>query len=480
MQINAKIYFVLLAMMLLYSCKETKRVGIEELRQYKKDNDPVLKKILTERKITATTDYNSTNYFIYRGEPMGYQYELLKSFAYFLGVKLELEINNDLESSFNCLQENSCDVIGLGLAITKDLNNMVDFTLPISQTRQMLVQRKPANWEKMKTIRPIDSLLVRNPLDLAGKAIHIQRNSSFRQRLVNLSEEIGSDINIIEEDVTVEELIRMVAQGEIEYTISEEHVALVNAFYYPNIDVLTPISFPQNIAWAVKKEAYGLLDTINYWLENFKNSAASVHLYNKYFKKSGHINIAKRKNIEFKNEGIISPYDEIIKKYSKQINWDWRLLASLIYIESRFFPDTVAWSGAFGLMQMMPRTAEHYGIDSLSTPEDQIRAGVEFIAALDKQLYDKAENQEERTKFILAAYNAGIAHIYDARRLAEKYNKDPNKWEGNVDFYMRNKSKPEYYNDSVVRYGYCRGEETYSFINKIYERYDYYRNLTGQ
>lgn len=473
-----KIAVVFLLLMIFNSCKEQKKLGIEDLRQIKKSNDPILKKILAEGRLTATTDYNSTNYYIYRGEPMGYQYELLKSFANFLGVKLEVVINNDLESSFNCINDNDCDLIGLGLAITKDRNNVVDFTLPINQTRQMLVQCRPEGWQKMPTAEAINERLIRNPLDLAGKTIYIQKNSIFKNRLINLSEEIGADIHIVELEVTVEELIRMVANREIEYTISEEYIALANGRYYPDIDVETAISFPQNIAWAVKKEAYGLLDTINYWLENFKNSKASAFLYNKYFKNKGRDNLAKRTTYAVA-AGKISPYDEIIKKYSEDIGWDWRLLASLIYQESRFYHDTVAWSGAFGLMQLMPGTAEHYGIDSLSSPEDQIRAGVEFIAALEKQLTDKAENIEERTKFVLAAYNAGIAHIYDARRLAEKYNKNPFKWDDNVDFYILNKSKPEYYNDSVVRYGYCRGEETYSFVNEIFERFQHYKNITG-
>jgi membrane-bound lytic murein transglycosylase F len=464
--------------MFFNSCREQKKLGVDELRQFKKSNDPVLKKILTEGVLTATTDYNSTNYFIYRGEPMGYQFELLKSFAHFLGVKLELIINNDLESSFNCIHNNGCDVIGLGLAITKDRNNVVDFTLPINQTRQMLIQRKPEGWRKMPTAEAIEARLIRNPLNLAGKTIHIQKNSIFKDRLINLSEEIGADIHIVELDVTVEELIRMVASHEIEYTVSEEYIALVNIKYYPDIDIGTAISFPQNIAWAVKKEAYGLLDTINYWLRNFKNTRESAFLYNKYFKNTGRVNPAKRTTFAV-TEGKISPYDDLIKKYSDTIGWDWRLLASLIYQESRFYPDTVAWSGAFGLMQMMPGTARDYGLDSLSSPEEQIRAGVEFIAALEKQLTDKTENVEERTKFVLAAYNAGIAHIYDARRLAEKYQKDPFKWNDNVDFFILNKSKPEYYNDSVVRYGYCRGEETYAFVNQIYERFQHYKNITG-
>jgi len=124
----------------------------------------------------------------------------------------------------------------------------------------------------------------------------------------------------------------------------------------------------------------------------------------------------------------------------------------------------------------MPHNAEKYGIDSLSSPEDQIKAGVQFIKLLDKQFESKIADKGERTKFVLASYNAGIAHVYDARRLAEKYNKDPNLWEQNVDYYLLNKSKPKYYNDSVVKYGYCRGTEPYNFVYDILDRYEHYKN----
>ena len=111
-----------------------------------------------------------------------------------------------------------------------------------------------------------------------------------------------------------------------------------------------------------------------------------------------------------------------------------------------------------------------------STPEEQIRAGVDFIKQLDKQFVNKIENKEERTKFVLASYNAGIAHVYDARRLAEKYDKNPNLWEENVDYYLLNKSRPEYYTDSVVKYGYCRGTEPYNFVYDILDRFEHYKN----
>ncbi len=459
------------------SCNSPAEKRKDKTAPKERPTDLVIQQIFREQRLVAATDYNSTNYFVYRGEPMGYQYELLKSFADYLGVKLDLRIINSLDESFSCITSGHCEILAIGLTVTKERSERVDFTEPLTQTRQMLVQRKPDNWREMRTMEQVDNLLIRNPLDLAGKTIYIQKNSTYKSRLENLSDEIGADITIVEDpEATVEELIVRVARGDIDYTVCDEHIALVNKKFYSEIDVNTPISFPQNLAWAVKKGSQGLLDTINDWLRKFKRTRTSAFIYNKYFKNSRTINIAKSEYYSL-NGGKISPYDQTIRQYSESIGWDWRLLASLIYQESRFHPEARSWAGAFGLMQLMPHTADKYGIDSLSPPEDQIKAGVQFIKLLDKQFVDKIEDKNERTKFVLASYNAGIAHVYDARRLAEKYRKDPNKWENNVDYYLLNKSKPEYYNDSVVKYGYCRGTEPYNFVYEILDRYNHYKNV---
>jgi membrane-bound lytic murein transglycosylase F len=468
-----------LIVLLFAFCNRDNEV-VENQQVVKKPSNAVINKIKERNLLIATTDYNSTNYFVYRGEPMGYQYELLQAFADYLDVKLKIQINNDIESSFSCLDNNQCDVIALGLTVSKGRKEMVDFCDPMSQTRQILVQRKPENWRKMRNMDAVEKQLLRNTLDLAGKTVYIQQNTIYKTRLENLSDEIGADIKVIEHpSATVEELITMVANGDIDYTVCDEHLALVNKKYHQDIDIETAISFPQNLAWAVKKGADGLRDTINAWMADFQKTRLSAYLYTKYFKNTRTINYAMSE-YHSSNGGKISPYDKIIKKYSKIIDWDWRLLASLIYQESRFHPEAKSWAGAFGLMQLMPHNAEKYGIDSLSSPEDQIQAGVKFIKLLDQQFTEKIENKEERTKFVLAAYNAGIAHVYDAQRLAEKYEKDPNTWNDNVDYYLLNKSKPEYYRDSVVKYGYCRGQEPYNFVYDILDRYNHYKNVVVQ
>jgi membrane-bound lytic murein transglycosylase F len=130
-------------------------------------------------------------------------------------------------------------------------------------------------------------------------------------------------------------------------------------------------------------------------------------------------------------------------------------------------------------MQMMPATAALFDIDSTSSEKDQLEAGIRYLKVLDRELPRSIKDPDERIKFILASYNVGIAHVLDARRLAEKHGKDPNVWEDNVDYYVLNKSNPKYYNDDVVQFGYARGKETYDFVIEVLERYEHYKNVVN-
>lgn len=422
-------------------------------------------------------DFNSTNYFIYRGEPMGYQYELLQLLAEQLGVKLEVKVENDIDENFRMLMEGECDIIGINLTVTKERSKIINFTYPHSQTHQVLVQRKIENWKNFSK-KEIDANLLRNQLDLAGKVVYVQKGSSYAERMKNLSDEIGDSIKLIEKaDKEVEELIELVASGEIDYTVADENVALVNQIYYPNLDVKTAVSFPQNLAWGLRKGDDLLKTEIDNWLKEFKGSLEYALIYNKYFKNPRSVKIVES-DYYSKTTGKVSGYDDFIKKYSKDIDWDWRLLASLIYQESRFKPNVKSWAGAYGLMQLMPTTARRFGVNRNSPPEKQIKAGVEFIKWLDKRFENRGiTDEDEKTKFILASYNVGLGHILDARRLAEKEGKDPDKWENNVDEYILKKSNPIYYKDPVVKYGYCRGSETYNYVTEILDRYEHYKNI---
>jgi membrane-bound lytic murein transglycosylase F len=427
-------------------------------------------------KLIAVTDFNSTNYFIYKGEPMGFHYELLRQFTDHLGVDLEIITENHLENAFNLLNSGEADLLAIGLTVNSSRKKEILFTEPILETRQVLVQRKPRNWRSM-TSDAIDKHLIRNQLELAGKNVYVQEMTSHSERLKTLAGEIGDTINIIEVPYASEELIKNVANGEIEYTICDENIASVNSTYYPDIDISTPVSFPQNIAWALRKQnSERLLNELNQWITEYKKTRSYALLYAKYFKNSRSSIIVKSDYYSL-STGKISRWDDLIRNASSTINWDWRLLASLICQESRFDPDVESWAGAYGLMQVMPVTGKDFGIDITTSPANNIKAGTLYINWL-KSIFDsQISDENEKMKFILASYNAGPGHVLDAMKLAEKNGMDPCKWDGNVAVWLLKKSDPKYYNDTVVKNGYFRGTESVNFVSEVLERYELYKSI---
>jgi membrane-bound lytic murein transglycosylase F len=437
---------------------------------------PDLDSIIKRGKLVAVTDYNSINYFIYKGEPMGFNYELLKAFTDHLGIDLDVITENHINNALSLLKSGEADLLALGLTVNSARKKDILFTDPIAQTRQVLVQRKPGNWRSI-TEEAAEKSLIRKQTDLAHRNIYVQENSAYSERLKTLSNEIGDTINIIEVPYDSEELIKDVAKGEIDYTVCDENIAMVNSTYFPGIDINTPVSFMQNIAWGLpKSNSQKLLTELNKWIDSYRRTGSYALLYAKYFRNSRSETIVKS-DYYYINTGKISQWDDIIKSASTRINWDWRLLASLICQESRFDPDVESRVGAYGLMQIMPLTGKNYGIDITASPSDNIKAGTMYINLLQSIFESKITNPQERIKFVLASYNAGPGHVLDAMKLAGKNGMNPEKWDGNVAVWLLKKSDPKYYNDSVVKNGYFRGTESVNFVTEVLERYDHYRNI---
>jgi membrane-bound lytic murein transglycosylase F len=406
---------------------------------------------------------------------MGYEYELLKLLAKKLGVDLRIKVTTGVANAIEQLQTGEGDVLAFPLTITKDRVQQVSFTKPLINSYQVLVQRKPDNWRSL-TADQINKQLIRNVAELVDKEVHVMKNSSFQQRLEHLSEEIGGDIIIKEDsvDAASESLIKSVAQGQIDYTVADYPIAMVNAAYYSNLDVSTALSLPQQIAWAVRKDAPELLHAINTWLAEIKKEPTFMVIYNRYFKSPRTSLIRMQSDYSSLAGNKISPYDEWIKQGAIKLGWDWRLLAAVIYQESRFQTTDESWAGARGLMQLMPETAQRFGASNPDDPRQSIKAGVNFLKYLDTYWSKSITDVDERLKFVLASYNAGLSHIIDARELTVKYKKDPTAW-NDVAYFLLQKSNPEYYRDPVVMAGYCKCEETVSYVKNVLARFEEYQ-----
>ena len=426
-------------------------------------------------KLVAITDLNSTNYFVYKGEPMGFTYDLLKSFSDNIGIDLEIIAENHPEQSYRMLKSGEADLLAIGLTANSTRKNDVLLTEPFDETRQVLVQRKPHNWRSL-TSEGLNKKLIRNLSGLAKKIVYVQAGSTHTEQLSLTAKEIGDSINITEVPYDPEKLIKHVASGEIEYTVCDENLALVNATYYPDIDVSTPVSISQSISWGIRRNnSTALLTELNRWITTYKKTESYAQLYAKYFKNSRSSAIVKS-DFYALNTGKVSQFDDLIRKFSISIKWDWRLLASLICQESRFDPEVESYAGAYGLMQVMPVTGMNFGIDITSSPESNLKAGIRYINWLHTIFDPKIPDEKERINFILASYNAGPGHVLDAMKLAEKNGMNPHKWNGNVALWLLKISERQYYNDVVVKNGYFRGTESVNFVSQVLERFEHYKN----
>ncbi|MCK4919898.1 MAG: transporter substrate-binding domain-containing protein [Bacteroidales bacterium] len=429
-----------------------------------------LSEIKSTGKLKVVTDFSSVNYFIYKGKPLGFQYEMLQELSDYLEIEIEVSVNNDLKENFNSLTNGEVDLIASNLTITAERKDFMDFTSPHSQSRQVLVQQTKSKKQFSNTE------LLRNPLELAGKTVYVQKHSSHLQLLRNISVQTGELINIIEVPIETEQLIKMVSRGDIEFTVADEDVAIVNSSIIDGLDIEAVLGFPQEQAWAIRKNSPELKNEINIWMESFSKTRKFAILQNKYFK-SNRINKMVNSNYYYPESGRISQYDEIFKVEAEKIDWDWRLLASMVYQESRFNSTAKSWAGAFGLMQLMPRTANRFGVNQNSSVKKQISAGVKFIQWLENRLNDLVEDPDERKKFILASYNIGFGHVKDAINLTKKFGGNPELWEDNVEYYLLKKSEEEFYSDPIVIYGYARGTETSKYVKDIIYRYNHYLNI---
>ena len=424
--------------------------------------------IQKEGKLRVLVDYNYTNYFVYRGKPMGFKYEMLKELARVMDVKLDFVVNNDLEATFMGLETGRFDLAAKNLTVTSERLRRVDFTLPVMQTRQVLVQRN----DKGTSATPF----LRTESELSGKEVTVQRNTAFVERLHEIGKSLQSGIKVTQDSTAgVEQLVSMVANGEIDYTVCDESVARLYVLRHNNLDISVPVSLQQDISWAVRKGAVHLKEFIDNWLEEFVQTDHYAHLYAKYFTSDRSIQRVKS-NFHSLGNGQISSYDDIIKREASLSGWDWRLIASVIFHESRFDTAASSWAGASGLMQLMPETAKAFGVEDLNDPVQNIRGGIKLLSWLDSQLKSEIADSSERIKFVLAAYNVGLGHVNDARRLAKKYGKDPGRWNNHVDYFLLNKSSSRYYSDQVVRWGYARGNEPFDFVASVTTHYSHLKN----
>ena len=442
--------------------------------------------------LRVLTRNNPVTYFLYKGRPFGFEYELVKMLAESLGVRLQMVVPPDREALETWLLEGRGDLVAASLTVTRTREARVAFSRPYLYVDEVLVAPKGA--------KDVPTRLA----DLAGRAVHVRPSSSGWETLSHLRElGIGVELVPVAEDVETEGLLARVAAGEIDLTVADSHILDLEQTYGTRVEAVMTLPAvgtstgtatstsavamdgggprrPSDerpglaIGFAMRPGSTELEAEVDAFVERIYRGRKYNIYKRRYFEDARRIRRYKKARVD--RSGRISPYDDLIRSVASQYEFDWRLMAAQAYVESGFDPDAESWVGAQGLFQVMPRTGASLGYDDLADPVEGTRAGIKYMDRLLSR-FDPELPFAERVWMALAAYNAGLGHVFDARRLAPRLGLDPNKWFDNVEKAMLALSKPKFARQA--RHGYVRGREPVAYVGSIREVYTAYQEATS-
>ena len=406
---------------------------------------------------------NAASYFIYRGELMGFEYDLARAFADYHDLRLEVIVPPSYRELTSWLREGRADIAMSFLEVDEAERRLgIDYSRPYHYARQHVVVHRDD---------PADSLE-----DLAYRTILVRHHSRYWERLAALQQDGAGFLLRSTDDATeTEELIELVSRGRQKATMADEH--LLDLELAKGVPVRSAYVLDEAVPHAIALRAGN--PQLKAALDEFVARTYRGEFYNvsyrKYFKNARSIQRLARGRVVDPLKGELSPFDGIVRKYANRYGFDWRLVTALMYQESRFDPKARSHIGARGLMQLMPRTARAMGVKNVTEPDDSIRGGIKYLDWL-RDRFDAGLPLSERLWFTLAAYNAGAGHVHDARRLAKRLGKDPNRWFGQVEQAMLLLAKQKY--ASKARYGYVNGAEPVNYVRNIKDRFEAYINLS--
>lgn len=411
------------------------------------------------------TRNNAVTFYLHKGERQGFDYELAKLLAKQLKVRLEVVVAPSYDALVPMLKEGKGDLIAASFTVTPERAQQVAFSAPYLFVKEVLVERNSPD-----AGAPITSLD-----QLKGRRVAVRPSSSYAATLTPLAQQYGFTITPADEDLEVEDLIADVASGEHELTVADSH--FLDAELLTRRDVRSGLALSQerSIAFAVRQDNPKLLTAINAFVKKTYRGLEYNVIKKRCFENKRQAVVARTQD-SFKT-GSLSAYDGLIKRYSTQYGFDWRLMSAQAWRESRFDPKATSWVGAQGLFQVMPATGKEMGFTKLFEADTGTHAGIKYMATLLKR-YQPALPLDERVRFSLAAYNAGYGRVEDARRLAVELKLDPDVWRDNVEKAMALLARPKF--AKLVRGGFCRCQEPVDYVNVIENKYQSFVQLVEE
>lgn len=406
--------------------------------------------------LRVLTENSPLTYYLHRGRRCGFDYELAAMVAKRLGVRLEMVVVPSREALVPWLLDGRGDMIAASFGVSEGRAKRVAFTTRYLPYDEVVVQAS-----KGPKLDSIESL--------RGRKIGVRRGSSTAELLEQLRASHGPfEIVWLPEDESPSETIDRVVRGDVPFAVIGSHALAAERTMRSDAEAgpALPSEAPRGAAFAVRPTNPKLLQMLEAFVAKEYRGLEYNVLRRRYFEDG---EVMARGRAATGADGRLSPYDELIRHWSREYGFDWRLMAAQAYQESRFDADARSWVGAIGLFQVMPRTGASLGFRQLRDPDQSTHAGILYMHQL-VQTWDASIALKDRIRFALAAYNAGLGHVSDARQLARAQGLDPDRWFGNVEKAMLLLEQPRFH--KRARNGYCRGREPVRYVSEIQSSYD--------
>ena len=402
------------------------------------------------------TRNSPTTYYEDARGPAGIEYEMAKMFADELGVELTLLIPESFNDLLTKISDNSAHIAAAGLTITREREKVYRFGPAYQEIIEQLVynvgNKRPRSLSKLN-----------------GGSLEVVANSSHDERLKHLSKLIPELRWKANYELESEELLQMVSDDIIDYTIADSNELALNQRFMINLRVAFDTSEPQSLAWAMSKsDDNSLFLEVQKFFKRIKKSGELTRMIERSYGHVEDFDYVGTKIFRRHIETRLPEHQDFFEKAATEYDVDWRLIAAMGYQESHWDPEAVSPTGVRGIMMLTLKTAKEMEIENRLDPESSILGGAKYFKKTLERI-DESITEPDRTWMAMAAYNVGYSHLQDARGLAEKLNKNPNLWI-DVKQTLPLLAKRKWYKET--RYGYARGWEPVQYVENIRSYYD--------
>jgi len=417
---------------------------------------PLIDRIKEKGVLLVVTRNSPTTYHKEKDGYKGLEYELVERFAKKLKVKVKYIIPDSFDEIIPMIINGKAHFAAAGLSITPKRETLVRFSPSYQEISQQLIYRAGSKRPKKIT-------------DTSDGILEVVAGSSHEELLEKLKQQYPELSWSTQREVESEELLTLVKEQVIDFTIANSNVVSLSRQLYPELGVAFNLAKSVKLAWAFPHaEDDSLYQAASKFLMEMKQSGALEQLLERYYGHIDQLGFVDKRTFRRHIAQRLPRYLPFFKKAAAMTGLDWQLLAAVGYQESHWNPKAVSPTGVKGMMMLTHATAKQVGVKNRRDPEQSIMGGARYIKLVEKKI-PKRIQEPDRIWMALASYNVGYGHLEDARILTQRAGADPDKW-ADVKQYLPLLTQKKYY--KTVKHGYARGREPVTYVDNIRNYYE--------